>query len=140
MAEPNPVPLRVISRAFLGILLLFVIFAGARIATKRPWVDEARFTSPALDLVTHGRFGTQILEPTGSHLSLFQPGAVLTGIDRHTYWIMPLYPLTQAAWGKLFGFSAFSMRVPSVFWGILLLFTVRSTVRGLGRPVSRRVL
>jgi 4-amino-4-deoxy-L-arabinose transferase-like glycosyltransferase len=120
------------SGVFLGILLLFVVLAGARIATKRPWVDEAWFTSPALDLATHGRFGTHVLEPTGSHLSLLRPGAVLTGIDRHTYWIMPLYPLTLAAWGKLFGFSAFSMRVPSVFWGILLLFNVRTIVRRLG--------
>ena len=140
MAEPKPVPPRVVSRAFLGILLLFVILAGTRIATKRPWVDEAWFTSPALDLVTHGRFGTHVLEPTGTHLSLFQPGAVLTGIDRHTYWIMPLYPLTLAAWGKLFGFSVFSMRVPSVFWGILLLCSVRTIVRRLGGLESAAVL
>src|SRR5215471_21198282 len=114
--------------AFLIVLLLFIILSGGRIATNRPWVDEAWFTGPALDLATHGHFGTHVLEPTGSHLSLFKPGAVLTGIDRHTYWIMPLYPLLLAAWGKLFGFSVFSMRVPSIFWGVLLLSALRIIV------------
>jgi 4-amino-4-deoxy-L-arabinose transferase-like glycosyltransferase len=121
-----------VPRSFLAVLLLFVILAGSRIITKRPWVDEAWFTSPALDLVTHGRFGTHVLDPTGSHLSLFKPGAVLTGIDRHTYWIMPLHPLVLAAWGKLFGFSVFSMRVPSVLWGLVLLISLRTIVRRSG--------
>jgi hypothetical protein len=117
---------------FVAIALLFLILAGARIATKRPWVDEAWFTGPALDLVTHGRFGTPVLEPTGSHLILYKPGAVLTGINQHTYWIMPLYSLSLAAWGKVFGFTVFSMRVPSLFWGVLLLGCIWIIVRRLG--------
>ena len=118
--------------AFLAIALVFVLLAGVQVITKRPWVDEAWFTGPALDLTTHGRFGTPVLDPTGSHLTLFKPGVVLTGIDRHTYWIMPLYPLTLAAWGKVFGFSVFSMRVPSLFWGLLLLGSLWVMVRRFG--------
>jgi 4-amino-4-deoxy-L-arabinose transferase-like glycosyltransferase len=117
---------------FIVIALVFVIFSGVRVATKRPWVDEAWFTGPALDLATHGRFGTPVLEATGSHLTLFKENAVLTGINQHTYWIMPLYPLTLAAWGKIFGFSVFSMRIPSLLWGIVLLGSVWTLVRRLG--------
>jgi 4-amino-4-deoxy-L-arabinose transferase-like glycosyltransferase len=131
-AEASPKCRRRIQRTFVAIALVFVVLAAARIASKRPWVDEAWFTGPALDLATHGRFGTPVLEPTGSHLTLFKPGAVLSGINQHTYWIMPLYPLTLAAWGKLFGFSVFSMRVPSVFWGLLLLGSVWIMTRRLG--------
>jgi hypothetical protein len=117
---------------FVAICLVFIVLAGVRVATKRPWVDEAWFTGPALDLTTHGRFGTPVLDPTGSHLTLFKPGVVLTGIDRHTYWIMPLYPLTLAAWGKVFGFSVFSMRAPSLLWGLVLLASVWVMVRRFG--------
>jgi Dolichyl-phosphate-mannose-protein mannosyltransferase len=126
---PKP---RTLPRAFIAIALVFVTMAAVRISTKRPWVDEAWFSGPALDLVTHGRFGTPVLEPTGSHLTLFKPGVVLTGIDTHTYWIMPLYPLTLTAWGRVFGFSVFSIRVPSIFWGLLLLGSLWIMVRRLG--------
>src|SRR5215831_9256106 len=132
VSPPTPLSKGRFPRAFLAIALLFVILAGVRIATKRPWVDEAWFTGPALDLTTNGRFGTPVLDPTGSHLSLYKPGAVLTGIDRHTYWIMPLYPLTLAIWGKAFGFSVFSIRVPSLLWGLLLLGSVWVMVRRFG--------
>src|SRR4051794_19246340 len=39
--EPKPRP---IPSAFVAIALVFVTLATARIATKRPWVDEAWFT------------------------------------------------------------------------------------------------
>src|SRR4051794_35195524 len=92
LRERPPTPRRRrISRVFIAIAAIFVTLAAVRIGTKGPWVDEAWFTGPALDLATHGRFGTPVLEPTGSHLTLYKPGAVLTGINEHTYWIMPLY-------------------------------------------------
>jgi hypothetical protein len=45
----------------------------------------------------------------------------LTGIDRHTYWVMPLNLLFNAAGFRVFGFSIFSMRLLSVVWGLLAL-------------------
>ena len=69
--------------------MVFAAFALAMLFTKRPWVDEAWFTSPALDLVIHGKFGTLLLDPAGSHLRLYKPDAVLRGINQHTYWVMP---------------------------------------------------
>ena len=115
---------------------VFTAFALALLFTKRPWVDEAWFTGPALDLVTRGKFGTLLLDPAGSHLRLYKSGAFLRGINQRTYWVMPLHLLQLAAWGKVFGFSVFSMRMPSVLWGGITLagtgFAVRRLYEGRG--------
>jgi hypothetical protein len=117
-----------------GALLIAVVFAAFALAllfTKRPWVDEAWFTSPALDLVTRGRFGTLLLDPAGSHLRLYKPDALLRGINQHTYWVMPIHLLQLAGWGKVFGFSVFSMRMPSILWGGIALASIGFIVRRL---------
>ena len=120
-------------KAFVGILVIYLALAAMRVVTNRPWVDEAWFTGPALDLVTHGRLGTPLLEPTGSHLSLGEPRAVLKGITQHTYWVMPLHLLVQAVWGSVFGFAVWSMRVPAMLWGLICLLSVwRIVVRLYG--------
>jgi len=108
---------------------VFAGFALVLLFTKRPWVDEAWFTGPALDLVSNGRFGTLLLDPAGSFVRLNNPNAVLRGINERTYWVMPLHFLQLAAWGKIFGFSVFSMRMPSVLWGGVALVSVGSLVR-----------
>jgi 4-amino-4-deoxy-L-arabinose transferase-like glycosyltransferase len=113
------------------IAAVFTAFALMLLFTKRPWVDEAWFTGPPLDLVTRGKFGTFLLDPAGSHLRLYKPDAFLRGINEHTYWVMPIHLLQLAAWGKLFGFSVFSMRMPSVLWGGVALASVGSIIRSL---------
>ncbi len=45
--------------------------------------------------------------------------AGLKDIDRYTYWIMPIYPVAQAIWYRLFSFSLASMRALSIFCGLL---------------------
>src|ERR1022692_3881221 len=115
----------------LTIALVFIAFALALVFTKRPWVDEAWFAGPALDLVTRGKFGTLLLDPAGSHLRLYKADAVLQGINEHTYWVMPIHLLQLAAWGKLFGFSVFSMRMPSLLWGGIALASIGLIVRRL---------
>ena len=45
--------------------------------------------------------------------------AGLKDIDRYTYWIMPIYPVAQAVWYRLFSFSLASMRALSIFCGLL---------------------
>jgi 4-amino-4-deoxy-L-arabinose transferase-like glycosyltransferase len=110
---------------------VFAGFALTLLFTKGPWVDEAWFTSPALDLVTRGKFGTLLLDPAGSHLRLYKAGAYLRGINEHTYWVMPIHLLQLAAWGKLFGFSVFSMRMPSVLWGGVALVSIGLIIKRL---------
>ena len=79
--------------------------------TKRPWSDEGWFAAPAYNLLVHGSMGTLVLEENGW----------LPGINQHTYWIMPLHLVAQTAWYKLFGFSLFSLRALSTFWGLVAL-------------------
>jgi hypothetical protein len=114
-----------------GIVAVYLMFTVATIVTKRPWVDEAWFTSPGLDLVTRGKFATLLLDPAGSHLRLFKPDAELKGIDQHTYWVMPLYLLQGAVWGRVFGFSLFSIRTTSLLWGLVALASVGVVIRRL---------
>jgi Dolichyl-phosphate-mannose-protein mannosyltransferase len=114
-----------------GIFLLFLLLACSQVLTKRPWVDEAWFAGAALDLATHGRLGTPVLDPAGSHLRLYKPDAVLTGIGEHTYWVMPLHLLQLAAWVSVFGFSVFTIRMPSVVWGLVTLASTGIIVQRL---------
>ncbi len=47
----------------------------------------------------------------------------LPGVDRHAYWIMPVYPLVQAVWYMLVPFSLRAMRVLATLTGVAgLLF------------------
>lgn len=93
-------------------LSLFLILTIGSSLTNRPQVDEAMFASPAYNLATKGFFGTTVLEIEGSPL---------TRIDQRTYWVMPLFLLNVSASFKAFGMSLFTMRLVSVFWGIVLL-------------------
>jgi len=113
-------------------VLVFIFLSTGTALTKRPWCDEAWFASPALDLVVNGRMGTQLLEPTGSFVSVQHPGVKLDRIDQRTYWVMPLYLLVSAAWFKAFGFSLTVMRLAAVAWGLVALAAWYVIVRRLG--------
>ncbi|PYT19064.1 MAG: hypothetical protein DMG58_37090 [Acidobacteria bacterium] len=90
-----------------------MILALWRAKTAYPWANEAWFASPALNLLQRGFMGTTILESKGSWME---------GMDRHTYWILPLHILTQAAWYKVLGFSLLTLRWLSICWGAVILF------------------
>ncbi len=91
-----------------GVVILYIALAIGSARTKRPGSDEAWFASPAVNLITRGSMGTSVLEGTGLSIE---------GIDRYTYWVMPLYLVTQAGWYKITGFSLLSMRAYSAAWG-----------------------
>jgi len=108
---------------------LIVIVAGIFFAlavgsafTKSPWSDEAWFAQAGLNLATKGEMTTPVLETAGTKFK---------GLDRHTYWVMPLHLVTQAGWYKIFGFSLLSMRVLSAVFGVLALFAWYVVVKSL---------
>jgi len=112
---------------FFGLLILFVVLATATTRTRLVAPNEGWFADPAWHLATKGFFGTTILDSSGTWLE---------GIDRHTYWIMPLHPLALAAVYRVFGFSLLTTRALSVAWGLValsaLFFLIRShTSQGL---------
>ena len=96
----------------MALLAVYAALALGEVQRLAPTSNEAWFASPALNLATRGFLGTTILEPAGTWLA---------GIDRHTYWAMPGHLLAQAACYRLFGFSLFTLRLLSVFWGMVTL-------------------
>jgi hypothetical protein len=104
-------------RVILPILLVFVALAIFCAHTNLPWSDEAWFASPAFNLITKGNFGTSVLDPTAS----FRTNN-LTGIHEHTYWIVPLFPLVEAAWFRATGYGLMQVRYLSIVWGLVALW------------------
>ena len=108
------------SRLAAGSALIVLVYLGlglTNVFTRVPWCDEAWFANPAYNLAYKGFMGTTVLEPAGSTWKSVR----LTGIDRHTYWVMPLNLLANAAGFRVFGFSIFSMRLLSLVWGLIAL-------------------
>lgn len=101
---------------FIAIVVVYLLLAVACARTLMPWCDEAWFAGPAYNLITHGYMGTPVLDPTSGWFI-----RDLTRIDRYTYWIMPLYPLSEAFWFQFFHFGLMTVRMYSVFWGLAAL-------------------
>jgi len=99
-------------KVIIGLSIIFILLAIGSALTKRPWSDEAWFASPALNLLTKGSMGTSVLEPLA-----------VKGINLYTYWIMPLYLVTQAGWYFIFGFGLLQMRIYSAMWGLVALIS-----------------
>lgn len=93
-------------------MALYLVFAIGLSLTRIPVCDEGWYTSPTLSLLTTGGMGSPVLESASSYLK---------GIERYTYWIMPLHGLLQAPWFRLFGSSLRSTRILSVAAGLLAL-------------------
>jgi 4-amino-4-deoxy-L-arabinose transferase-like glycosyltransferase len=112
----SPAAKRLYRAVILAVLIIYGASCAGSIRTALPWTDEGWFADPAYNLLTRGVLANSTLDPT------FGFGAArVTGINRHTYWIMPLYLLAQTAWYRLIGFDLFSMRELSLFWGLAAL-------------------
>src|SRR5260370_23872382 len=115
------------------MVLILAVYMGLGLATaltRTPWQDEAWFGSPAWNLSHRGFLGTTVLDPGSSTWKSVD----LTGIDRHTYWVMPLSLLLNSAVFSMFGFSSLAMRLPSLLFGLLFLLAWRAILRRLGAP------
>jgi len=97
-------------------VVLFLALAAGGVVTNMPWTDEAWFASPGHTLITSGYFGTPELDPTAVWNT-----RVLRGVERRTYWVMPLYLFSQAGWQWIAGSGLFSIRAYSVLWGLLAM-------------------
>jgi 4-amino-4-deoxy-L-arabinose transferase-like glycosyltransferase len=93
-----------------GILAIWSVFALMLAASDVPWSNEAWAAIPALNLAQHGYMGNTVLASNGTWLA---------GIERHTYWMMPMHLLAQAGWYKLIGFSLMRQRLLSVLFGLV---------------------
>jgi 4-amino-4-deoxy-L-arabinose transferase-like glycosyltransferase len=106
-------------------LLAFAVFAGILAATYIVVPNEGWFADPSFHLATEGRFVTKLLQAQGTWLE---------GVDRHTYWVLPLFPVAQAGAYRLFGFSLWTSRSLSIFFGVLTIAALFFAVRELAGP------
>ena len=106
----------------LGVLALYLALTIGTALTDIPGTDEGFFANPAFNLLTKGRLSTTILE---TYATPFK------GMDRHTYWIMPLQPVALSIWYRVFGFSVLSTRSLSIVWGLVALVSWFVIVRSL---------
>jgi hypothetical protein len=106
-------PRRIVA-ALIAILAAWTALAVSLAASQVPWSNEAWCAIPAINLATQGYMGTTVLVSKGTWL---------TGVERHTYWIMPMHILAQAGWYKVVGFSLFRQRLLSVLFGVLALLS-----------------
>jgi Dolichyl-phosphate-mannose-protein mannosyltransferase len=101
---------------------LYLVLAVGRALTKQPVCDEAWYSEPALNLTSGKGMGTTVLEIKGSPLK---------GLDRHTYWEMPLFIVAQSAWYRAFGFGLKQLRLFNVLWGLVFLLSWFTFIRSL---------
>ncbi|HEX4137087.1 MAG TPA: hypothetical protein VHY84_20925 [Bryobacteraceae bacterium] len=95
-------------------------FAAYHVA---PYMDEGTFSDASWNLSHHGFMGTTVLETTGTGL---------TRLERHTYWVMPLYLVGQAGWMLVVHPSLFGVRLFSVFWIPFSIFALYIFLRRIG--------
>lgn len=111
----------------LGILTIYLALTVGTALTQIPGTDEGFFANPAFNLLTKGSFATTVLETFATPFK---------GMERHTYWIMPLQPLALSLWYRVLGFGVFSTRSLSIVWGLVALVSWFIIVRSLFKRTS----
>jgi 4-amino-4-deoxy-L-arabinose transferase-like glycosyltransferase len=109
---------RLVERRWI-ILIPLVIYLGlavGRIATNVPWCDEAWFASSAVNLVRKGFMGNTLLADETD----------FPRIHQYTYWLPPMYFVTEALTFGLAGVGLLQARFISLIWGLASLLAVRS--------------
>jgi 4-amino-4-deoxy-L-arabinose transferase-like glycosyltransferase len=107
------------------VLLAYYGLAFLTAATRRPVPDEGLFASPAITLIEKGYMGTPVHDSSIG----------LPGLERWTYYVMPLHLVLLAGWYKVFGIGLWQMRLLSILWGIGGLAALFVLVRRLTRDV-----
>ncbi len=106
-AQPSsPLP-RFWIKVLVVSLLAFVLLAVGTAWTRAPYGDEAFNASPAVTLARDGYLGLTFFDQWGT--------------GHHMYALPPAYMVTQAAWVKLVGISAFKFRLSNIGWAFLLM-------------------
>jgi hypothetical protein len=110
-----------------AFLVMYLFLAGGTVRTRLPYIDEGHFAAPAWSLIHNGNTASLTLEECA--LARAWPFRVtLPGVHRHTYWIMPLHAVSQAAWYGVVGFGLDQLRWHSVFWSLVWIFSIGTVV------------
>src|SRR5277367_2540986 len=87
LLQPTPiVGAREIVVVLIAILATWIGLAVSVAVSKAPWSNEGWCALPAVNRATQGYMGTTVLVSKGTWL---------VGVERHTYWMMPMHILAQ---------------------------------------------
>jgi hypothetical protein len=98
-------PARIIR--ILVVVAVFLLLSFGLAFTRLPDNDEGVRASEAYTLVHHGHMGLSLVDPAGTWM---------TGVNRFSYWVMPLYSFLLAGLFRLGAESLWWMRL----WGVAL--------------------
>src|SRR5215831_3809307 len=112
-----------------AIVTMYLVLAISADRTYMPWCDEAWFATPGINIASNGTFGTPVLDETAGW-----GGRNLRGVNRVTYWFMPLHPVVIAGWTFIAGTSLYAVRTLSTLWGLVALASWILIVRKLAAP------
>ena len=115
-----------------GAMMVYLTLAIAHSLTKCPWWDEGVFADVALNFRNFAHLGSSVLAPYGY---LEWPG-----VHQYTYWQFPLYFITLGTWFRLVPITVVWMRLFSVMWGCIFVFSWLVVVRSLSRKESLALL
>jgi len=107
--------------------LVYLSLSIAHAFTRRPWVDEGLLAAPAVNFAASGVLANHVWESAGADHP--DGNGQAKGVDKHAYYVMPLYLLAQGVWFRVFTPSLFLMRLFSTACGILLLAAAYFLVR-----------
>lgn len=106
--------------ATIAAVLISISVVAIAARNRVPWPDEGWFSSASHNLAKHGFLGTTVLDSAETGL---------TRIERHTYWVMPLYLLGEALWYRIFPATMFFSRaftiiwIPFALWGFFIILS-----------------
>src|SRR6185437_770603 len=116
----------------LAALLIFLTLSIGYSYARSPWWDEGLFTDVALNFQNVGHLGSPTLDPDGY---LHFPG-----VRQYTYWQFPLYFVALGTWLHGVAATAVGVRLFSVGFGLLYIFSWFLFVRSVTRNENLALL
>jgi len=116
----------------LGVLLTFLTLSIGYSYARSPWWDEGLFADVALNFRNLGHLGSLALDPDGY---LHFPA-----VSQYTYWQFPLYLVSVGTWLRFVPPTVEWMRLFSVGFGLLYVFSWFLFVRSVTRNQSLALL
>jgi Dolichyl-phosphate-mannose-protein mannosyltransferase len=110
-----------------GCVTVYLCLAAFSAVNKIPWCDEGWYGAPAHELALHGRMGTPNLYG-------------LQGVQQHTYWEMPGFIVSLAAWFRLVGFGLMQARALNCLLGLACILLWYGILRKLDADAKTAIL
>jgi hypothetical protein len=116
------------SVAFISFLILSIGYS----LTRQPWWDEGLLSDPAINFRNSGHLGSTVLAEYGF--------MEFPGVHQFTFWQLPLYLISLGAWLRIVPVTIFWIRMFSVLWGAVYVYSWFAMTRCLSRNETLALL